>query len=60
VSAEGKGEGLDAGVEELDLEPSIRDRLRLPDQLIQPLFDDASITALVGITAARGPEAVRR
>jgi hypothetical protein len=50
VSAEGEGERLHASIEELDLELSIDDRLRLSDQLIQipertddlELLDDGS------------------
>ena len=39
ASAERERERLDAGIEELDLELAIDDRLRLSDQLIQTLFE---------------------
>src|SRR5215813_201943 len=55
ASSEREAERVDAGVEELDLEPSIRDRLRLPDQLIHPVLDDRAIAAGVDITALRRP-----
>ena len=42
---------LDPGVEELNLERSIGDGSRLSDQLIQPLFDDAAVAALVNVEA---------
>ena len=49
ASAERERERLHAGIEELDLELSIDDRLRLSDQLIQPLFDHRAVAALVHV-----------
>ena len=49
ASAEREGERLHASIEELDLELSIDDRLRLADQLIQPLFDNGAVAALVHV-----------
>src|SRR6476646_4153722 len=37
LSSEGEHERLDAGVEELDLEPHVADGRRLADQLVHPL-----------------------
>src|SRR5262249_6917335 len=50
-SAERKGERLDAGGKELDLEPPIDDRHRLADQLIQPRLDHRAVAALVHVEA---------
>ena len=51
TSAEREGERLHASIEELDLELSIDDRLRLSDQLIQPLFDHRAVAAVVHVEA---------
>ena len=59
-SAEREGERLHASIEELDLELAIDDRLRLSDQLIQPLFDDRAVAALVHVDAVSGDPAVAR
>jgi len=40
-------------IEELDLELSIEDRLRLSNQLIQPRFHHRSVAAVVHIEAVR-------
>ena len=50
-SAEREGERRHAGIEEFDLELSIDDRLRLSDQLIQPLVDNRAVAALVHVAA---------
>src|SRR3954447_14695093 len=69
LSSEGEHERLDAGVEELDLEPPVPDRRRLADELVDPLVVGGAVTALVDVDAmgaARGlpveayPEAHRR
>src|SRR3981081_4527667 len=52
-SAEREGKGLDARVEELDLEASIVDRLLLPDQLIQPLFANRAVALGVDVDSMR-------
>ena len=52
ASAEREGQRLHASIEELDLELSIDDRLRLADQLIQPLFDNGAVAALVHVETA--------
>ena len=44
-------EGLRAGIEELDLEQSIDDRLGLSDQLIQPLFGNRAVALVVDVDA---------
>jgi hypothetical protein len=49
--AEGEGESLDARVER-DFERPIEDRLRLADQLIQPLLDDRAVAVFVDVQAA--------
>ena len=57
-SAEGERESLHARIEKLDLELTISNRLRLPDQLIQPLVGHRAVTLLVNVNAisrARGP-----
>src|SRR5262245_64566102 len=54
TSAERERERLHAGVEELDLEPSIGDRSRLPDQLIQALFDSGAVAAVIDVATMRG------
>src|SRR4051812_39531060 len=46
-SAERERKGLHAGIEKLDLELSIGDALRLPDQLIQPLFGNHPVAVVV-------------
>ena len=52
-SAEREGEGLDAGVEELDLELPISDGLRLPDQLVHTGFDNGAVAGFVDVEAVR-------
>ena len=51
ASAERERERLHAGIEELDLELPIDDRLRLPDQLIQTRFDHRAVAAVVHVEA---------
>ena len=41
-------------IEELDLEQAIRDRLRLPDQLIQALLGHGAPALRVDVDAVRG------
>src|SRR6266545_7499026 len=47
--AEGERIGLHAPIEKLDLEQSISDRLRLSDQLMQPLFGHRAVALLVNV-----------
>ena len=51
ASAERERERLHAGIEELDLELPIDDRVRLSDQLIQPLLDHRAVAAFVNVQA---------
>src|SRR5205823_5837051 len=51
-------ERLDTRIEELDLELSIDDRSWLPDQLVQALFDDRAVAALVRIDPVSWPRRV--
>ena len=53
-SAERERERLHASIEELDLELSIADRSRLPDQLIQALFAGRAVAAGVDVAAVSG------
>jgi hypothetical protein len=53
-SPECEHEGLDPRIEKLDLELSVLDRLRLPDQLIYPLFGDRAITLVINIDSVSG------
>jgi hypothetical protein len=50
-SAEGEDQGLHTRIEELDLELSITDVSRLPDQLIQPLVRDRADPVVVHVAA---------
>ena len=50
-SAERERERVDAGLEELDLEPAIADGRPLPDQLVQPWFGEYAIAVLVYVEA---------
>ena len=54
TSAERERERLDAGVDEVDGEGSIDDRLRLSRQLIQPLLAQRSVAILVDVETVRG------
>jgi len=47
--AERERKGFHAGTEELDLELSIDDGLRLPDQLVQALFRHCAVALFVDI-----------
>src|SRR2546425_6204122 len=48
-SAERESKSLHAGIEKLDLESSIGDGLRLPDQLIHPLLGDRAVALVVDV-----------
>src|SRR5260370_15445137 len=50
-SAERERESLHARIEKLDLELPISNGLRLPDQLIEPLFGSRAVALLVNVTA---------
>src|SRR5207302_338289 len=50
-SSERERESLDAGIEKLDLECSIDDRLRLSDELMKTLFADFAASLVVDIDA---------
>ena len=50
-SAERERKSLHARIEKLDLELSISDGLRLPDQLIQPLFGHRAVALFVDVDA---------
>jgi hypothetical protein len=52
-SAEREDKRLHARIEKLDLELPISNGLRLPDQLIQPLFGHRAVALLVNVTAVR-------
>src|SRR6266511_2642612 len=51
--AEGEDVALDARLEEGDLEGAVRDRSRLPDQLIQPLVHHRAVALFVDVESAR-------
>src|SRR4029453_19193317 len=53
LSAEGKGQRLHAGIEELDLEQAIDDGLRLSDQLMQAGLHHSAVAALVHVDTVR-------
>jgi hypothetical protein len=50
-SAERECKGLQVRIEKLDLELSIGDGLRLPDQLVQALLRDCAVALLVDIAS---------
>ena len=50
-SAERKRKSLHARIEKLNFEQSIRDRLRLSDQLVQPLLDNVADAVIVDVDA---------
>ena len=58
--AERERERLHASIEELDLEVPIDDRLRLSDQLIQPLFDDRAVAGGIHVETVGGDRAAAR
>ena len=62
VSAEGEGVGLDARIEEADLERAIGNRAILPDKLIEPLpvHHTLAIGIDIGAMAVAGQCAVNR
>ena len=43
------------GIEKLDLELSISNRLRLSDQLIQPLFGNRAVALVVNVNSVSSP-----
>ena len=49
--AECECEGLHARIEKLDFELAIGDGLRLPDQLVQPLFGHHAVALLVDVNS---------
>src|SRR3954465_9568608 len=53
--AEGEHVGLGAGVEEGDLEETVRDGAWLADKLVEPCIGDGALAALVGVEAVGGP-----
>src|SRR5262245_10707967 len=52
-SAERERESLHARTEKFDFELSIGDGLRLPDQLVQPLFGHCAVALLVDVNSVR-------
>src|SRR5712691_874669 len=52
-STKGERKRLHARFEKLDLELAIGDGLRLPDQLMQPLFGNGTVALLVDIDSVR-------
>src|SRR5262245_64842366 len=48
-SAEGERKSFYARIEKLDLELSVNDGLRLPDQLIEPLFGNRAVALIVHV-----------
>src|SRR5262245_38318441 len=54
-SSKREHEGLDARVEEVDLEQAVADRRGLPDQLVHPLVVRGAVAPLVDVDAASGP-----
>jgi len=48
-SAERERKRLQARIEELDLEQSVRDGVRLSDQLIQPLLGNRAVALIVDV-----------
>ena len=51
ASPERERECLDTGIKKFDLELPVNDRLRLPDQLMQPLLNHAAVSRRVHIDA---------
>ena len=51
LSAEGEGKRLRAGLQELDLELSIGNRIQLSDELIQPRFRHGAAALVVNVDA---------
>ena len=51
MSAEREHISFCAGIEKFDLEQTIRNGLRLPNELIEPLFHDGAIALLVDVGA---------
>ena len=55
ASPEREDISLYAGVEEFDLEQSIRNGLGLPDELVKPLFVNRAVALLVDVGAVSIP-----
>src|SRR5918999_4077765 len=53
-SAEREAISLHPRIEKLDLEPSLGDGPRLPDQLVQPLFADRAVAPVVKVGSVSG------
>src|SRR5580698_6036812 len=53
-SAEGKVISLRSRIEELDLELAIHDRVGLPNELVQPRFDNRAVAWAVNISTVSG------
>jgi hypothetical protein len=53
-SAERESKSLNTRIEKLDFELSISNGLRLPDQLIQPLFGNSAVALVVNVDAVSG------
>ena len=58
--SEREHERFDAGVEELDLEPPVADRLGLADQLVHPLVVGGAVALVVDVDAVGLHPAARR
>ena len=50
-SAESEVEGFGTGVEQPDLKLAIGDLSRLPDELVEPLFDNDAVPLVVDVCA---------
>jgi hypothetical protein len=49
--AESEVEGFSSGIEKLDLKPAIGDLSFLPDELVEPLFDNDAVALIVDVRA---------
>jgi hypothetical protein len=54
-SAEGERKGLNAGIKKLNFELPIRNRTRLPDQLVHPQLGNCAFTSVVYINSVCAP-----
>ena len=50
-SAESEVEGFSSGIEKLYLKPAIGDLSFLPDELVEPLFDNDAVALIVDVCA---------
>ena len=50
-SAESEVEGFNSGIEKLYLKPAIGDLSFLPDELVEPLFDNDAVALIVDVRA---------